>query len=121
MDDQALTRPTLSILVETWNADREVPAKLRRLLAALEQQTHPFAEMEVVIAADEAWAADLAAVAADYTNVVVVPMRPTGVFSMNNAALEHATGRLIAYLHSDVVPSPVWAEKLIGALENGAD
>jgi glycosyltransferase involved in cell wall biosynthesis len=121
VDDEALSAPTLSVVVETWNADQEVPAKLRRLVAALEAQTLPFAEMEVVIAADETWAAELASVAGGHANVVVVPMRPTGLFSMNNAALERATGRFVAYLHSDIVPSPVWAETLVSALERGAD
>jgi Glycosyl transferase family 2 len=121
VDGEALSPPTLSVVVETWNADQEVPAKLRRLVAALEAQTLPFAEIEVVIAADETWAEELASVAGGHANVVVVPMRPTGLFSMNNAALERARGRFIAYLHSDVVPSPVWAETLVATLEEGAD
>src|SRR3954468_1315603 len=93
MDDQALTDPALSIVVETWNADQEVPAKLRRLLAALERQTLPFARMEVVIAADAAWAQELQPLADEHPNVVVVSLRATGVFSMNNAALTRATRR----------------------------
>src|SRR5689334_3968557 len=121
MDGQALTEPALSVLVETWNADREVPAKLRRLIGALERQTFPFAQMEVVIAADEASAGELQPLADEHSNVVVVSLRATGVFTMNNAALERARGRFIAYLHSDVVPSPEWAERLVDALQNGAD
>jgi len=105
MDGEAVNRPTLSIVVETWNADHEVSAKLRRLLGALENQTFPFAQMEVIIAADESWEDELARLGDEHANILVVPMRPTGVFSMNNAALDRAGGRYIAYLHSDVVPS----------------
>ena len=116
-----MTEPLLSILVESWNADDEVVDKLRRLLAALEQQTLPFRQLEVVIAVDVEATTAIAELATDYPNVVVVPLRSTGVFAMNNAALRRARGRHIAYLHSDVVPSPVWAERLVRALEDGAD
>jgi glycosyltransferase involved in cell wall biosynthesis len=121
MDGEALTEPLLSILVESWNADDEVVDKLRRLLGALERQTLPFGQLEVVVAVDEEAAPAIAELATDYPNVVVVPLRPTGVFAMNNAALRRARGRHIAYLHSDIVPSPVWAERLVRALEDGAD
>ena len=116
-----MSEPLLSVIVETWNADQEVPAKLRRLLAALERQTLSFASMEVLIAADEEWAPGLAALPDEHANVVVVPLRASGVFSMNNAALERARGRYIAYLHSDIVPASDWAEQLVSALEGGAD
>src|SRR3982751_6439873 len=112
MDGEALTEPLLSILVDSWNADDEVVDKLRRLLGALERQTLPFGQLEVVVAVDEEAAPAIAELATDYQNVVVVPLRPTGVFAMNNAALRRARGRHIAYLHSDIVPSPVWAERL---------
>src|SRR5437763_3445397 len=121
MDGEALTQPLLSILVESWNADDEVAAKLRRLLDALGRQTLPFRELEVVFAVDKEAAPAVEELADGYANVVVVRLRPTGVFAMNNAALRHARGRHIAYLHSDVVPSPAWAERLVNALEQGAD
>jgi GT2 family glycosyltransferase len=121
MDGEAVNRPKLSIVVETWNADHEVSVKLRRLLWALENQSFPFAQMEVIIAADEGGADELVRLGEGHPNILVVPMRPTGVFSMNNAALDRASGRYIAYLHSDVVPSSDWAERLVGALEDGAD
>jgi glycosyltransferase involved in cell wall biosynthesis len=113
--------PILSILVETWNADGDVPIKLRRLLAALEQQTLAFRDMEVIVAVDEEGASEIESLARQYANVVAVRVRSTGVFGMNNAALDHASGRNIAYLHSDVVPSPTWAESLVRAIEDGAD
>jgi glycosyltransferase involved in cell wall biosynthesis len=121
VDREALTEPALSILVETWNADQEVAGKLRRLLGALEGQTLPFAEMEVIIAVDEEAADEIEALARAYPNVVVARLRATGVFSMNNAALDRARGRYVAYLHSDIVPSRSWAERLVRALEDGAD
>lgn len=120
-DGEVLSAPTLSIVVETWNADREAPQKLRRLVGALERQTLPFERLEILIAAETETAATLEALAEEHANVRVVPLRATGVFSMNNVALDHASGRYIAYLHSDVVPSEVWAERLVAALEDGAD
>jgi glycosyltransferase involved in cell wall biosynthesis len=113
--------PTLSVLVETWNAEEDVVVKLRRLLAALERQTLPFSDVEVIVAVEDEGADEIEAVAAQYDNVVAVRVHSTGVFGMNNAALDRATGLNIAYLHSDVVPSPTWAESLVRAIENGAD
>lgn len=122
MDGQDLTGgPTLSILVETWNADAAVAGKLRRLLVALQRQTIPFGELEVVIAVEDDDAAEIESIAQELTNVTVVRVRSKGVFGMNNAALDRSGGRYVAYLHSDIVPSPGWAERLVRALENGAD
>jgi glycosyltransferase involved in cell wall biosynthesis len=120
-DEKLLATPTLSVLVETWNADSEVAVKLRRLLAALERQTLGFADLEVIIAADIERAAEIESLAEPYPNVDVVRVRSAGVFGMNNAALDRATGRNVAYLHSDVVPAPTWAERLVRAIEAGAD
>ncbi len=121
MPADRLDTPILSVLVETWNADGDVTAKLRRLLAALERQTLGFADMEVIVAVDAEGATEIESLAQQYPNVDVVRVRSTGVFGMNNAALGRATGRNIAYLHSDVVPSPTWAERLVRAIEDGAD
>jgi glycosyltransferase involved in cell wall biosynthesis len=113
--------PILSILVETWNADGDVTVKLQRLLDSLEHQTLPFHDMEVIVAVDEEAAGEIDELAEPYPNVETVWVRSKGVFGMNNAALDRARGRHIAYLHSDVVPSPSWAETLVGAIEAGAD
>lgn len=114
--------PILSVLVETWNADGDVTVKLRRLLTALERQTLAFRDIEVIVAVDDGEdAGEIESLARLYPNVVTVRVRSTGVFGMNNAALDQASGRNIAYLHSDVVPSPTWAESLVRAIEDGAD
>jgi glycosyltransferase involved in cell wall biosynthesis len=119
--EAAVDAPTLSVLVETWNAEADVVVKLRRLLGALERQTLPFNDIEVIVAVEEEGAGAIEALVRPYANVKAVRVHSTGVFGMNNAALDQAKGRNIAYLHSDVVPAPSWAERLVGAIEDGAD
>jgi hypothetical protein len=121
MPTERVESPILSILVETFNAHSDITVKLRRLLVALEEQTLAFGDMEVIVAVEKEGVADIESLARLYPNVVVVRVRSTGVFGMNNAALDRARGQNIAYLHSDVVPSPTWAESLVRAIEGGAD
>jgi GT2 family glycosyltransferase len=108
--------PTLlaSVVVPVRN-DRQ--AYLRRLLAALEQQTIPRARFEVLVGDDGSTdgSTDELETADGWVRVLSGP--PTNSYAARNRAARTAKSRVLAFCDSDCLPAPDWLEQGIAALE----
>jgi GT2 family glycosyltransferase len=100
-----MTPPTVSIVVPTFNRrDR-----LRRVLDALETQTFPLDQFEVIVVSDGSsdGTMDLLRERARSGRLAlqVIDQQNQGVSAARNAGVAVATGRLVLFIDDDVVPS----------------
>ena len=94
----------LSVVIPTYNrVDR-----LKRVLAALEKQTYPVTNYEVIVVSDGS---------IDDTNeymqtvetsqrLIFIEQTNSGPATARNRGLERATGEIVLFIDDDVVPSP---------------
>jgi hypothetical protein len=117
------TRPFVSLVVETHEAQRDGEGDMpfTEVLAALEAQSYGRANFEIlVVLAPEApsWLAELAGARPGLE--VVLSVSET-YFGMKLEGAAAARGDVIAFIDSDVKPSPTWLASLVAALADGAD
>ena len=114
----------ISVIVPTYNR----LARLKRVLAGLEQQTYPLTQFEVVVVSDGASDGTN-----DYLQKLVnenrtpLNLRPVlqpnqGVAAARNNGIKHAQGDYVLFVDDDVVPEPqLIAEHLNWHDKYGAD
>jgi GT2 family glycosyltransferase len=90
---------------------------LDRCLAALERQTYPRDQFEVVVAdnASAVGEAEVARVIAGRARLMVVHERGAG--PARNGGVEASRGEILAFTDSDCVPEPQWLSEGVAALE----
>jgi GT2 family glycosyltransferase len=103
--------PDVTLLVPTYRR----PDGLRRLLAALADETAPFTWEVVIVDNDRAGSAR--PVVAAMTGSLPVPVRyvvepASGAVHARNRGIQEASGRVLAMLDDDVVPRPGWLAKV---------
>jgi GT2 family glycosyltransferase len=94
----------ISVVVPTCNR----LAPLRRLLAAVERQEHPLADIEVIVVADgcsDGTVAFLRSHAGPFC-LRVIDQENRGPAAARNRGIALATGRIIVFIDDDVVPAP---------------
>lgn len=108
--------PRASVVVAVYNSRPTLPA----LLAALERQTLPAGEFEVLLCDDgstdgsAAWLAELLdPLKRPELRVLVAAHR--GPAAARNLGARHARGEVIAFTDSDCAPDPDWLEKILAA------
>lgn len=100
-------RPRVSVVVPTRNGGRRLPI----LLAALERQTMPPADFEVIIADDHS-TDDTAAVGdAHPLSRVVGATTATGCPAVTNLGIRASRAPVIAFTDDDTIPAPDWLER----------
>jgi glycosyltransferase involved in cell wall biosynthesis len=100
---------------------RDRPAALRRCLAALSAQTIG-ERLEIVVVDDGSLAAnEVAAVVARHPRARLIRRTGDGPAAARNAGARVARGSLLCFTDDDCAPRPDWAERLVEALERGAD
>ena len=92
--------------------------QLSSCLAALEQQTVPREDREIIVV-DNGSGLDLKELQARHPDVHWMEERRPGSFAARNAAVKIATGEIIAFTDSDCLPTPTWLENGIHALKSG--
>ncbi|MEZ5773270.1 MAG: glycosyltransferase [Hyphomicrobiaceae bacterium] len=94
-------------------------AGLATCMAALERQTLPRADFEIVVG-DNGSRAGCDAVAAAAAGAHVVAVAEKGAGPARNGAVAASRGRVLAFTDSDCLPDPGWLAEALDALE-GAD
>jgi GT2 family glycosyltransferase len=104
--------PRLSVVIPHY---RDL-ARLDLCLAALERQTLPRREFEIVVAdnASPEGEAAVGAVIAGRARLVVVPERGAG--PARNGGVAASCGQILAFTDSDCVPEPAWLAEGLAAL-----
>src|ERR1700730_17365864 len=99
----------VSIVVPTYNRR----ASLARLLHALDQQTYPNSEFEVVVVDDGSADGTVEFVQQRHAEFAlrVIEQAHAGPAAARNLGVQEALGALILFLDDDVVPAPTLIEE----------
>jgi GT2 family glycosyltransferase len=104
--------PAVSVIIPHFNDLKGLDA----CLCALERQTYPAAQMQVIVG-DNGSPQGLAAVEeAVRGRARVVLVQERGAGPARNGAVAHATHEILAFTDSDCVPEPRWLEEGVRAL-----
>jgi glycosyltransferase involved in cell wall biosynthesis len=108
-----VTAPRISVIVPHYND----PARLLLCLAALEGQSLPRAQYEIIVADNASPQGEkvLAELIAGRATLVIVPEKGAG--PARNGGVAKARGKILAFTDSDCIPDPRWLEAGIAALE----
>jgi glycosyltransferase involved in cell wall biosynthesis len=110
--------PRVSVIVPARNAS----AKIRRLLAAIQAQTAPRSDHELLIVDDCSTDETRAVVEASDVATLVALRRHGGPYVARNRGIEAARGDLLAFTDADCQPARDWIERgLASAERTGAD
>lgn len=109
---------SLSLIVCTWRR----PEAVRRLLAALRDQTCPPAEILVVDASPDSETETVVA-ASGLPGLIYdrVPPEERGLTRQRNRGIARARGEVIAFLDDDTVPEPGYFAELLASFERHPD
>lgn len=97
-------KPTISVILPTYNRLN----RLRQVLTALENQTYPLEDVEVIVVADGCRDGTV-----EYLHTLKTPLRlrvdasvNQGVAAARNRGIHQATGELVVFIDDDVLPTP---------------
>lgn len=106
------TGPTITVAVVSWRR----PAELARCLRGLDRQLRPPDAVAVVVRPTDAESrALLAETSRRPLPVRTVLVHAPGLIAARNAALDHASTEIVAFLDDDAVPHPDWTRRIVGA------
>jgi len=107
----------ISVIVPT----RDRPESLRRCLDALAVQS-ALDEFEVIVVDDgSAGPRAVEEVVGRHSFARVIRLDHSGPAGARNAGVASARGRFVCFTDDDCEPAPLWAARLVDALESGAD
>jgi glycosyltransferase involved in cell wall biosynthesis len=110
-------RPLISVIVPT----RDRPKALTRCLGSLAAQT-VIDRLEVIVVDDGSFAAnEVASIAGSSGCTRLIRRDGRGPAAARNAGARAAQGLFLCFTDDDCAPLPDWAERLVEALEAGAD
>lgn len=111
-----MSRPLISVIVPVWNG-RGV---ISRCLAALQQQTLPAHQFEVIVV-DNGSTDGTADEARSFASVAVYAEHRPGSYAARNLGLTHAQGDYVAFTDADCRPDPAWLERALEAARRHPD
>lgn len=112
------TELAISVVVPTWQRIED----LLRCLTAIDGQTHPAAEIVVIVRdGDEVTHAALAGVRLTSTTLRIASVTAPGVVAAVNCGLDTSTGAVVAITDDDAVPRPDWLARVHDHLRLGTD
>jgi len=112
---------SLSVVIETINEEAEPKLSLDDVLEGLAAQTYPVEKIEIIVVIDRGNRPLQEHVRHTHPAVKVVETERSTYYSMKTAGARAATGDIIAFLDSDCVPVPGWAERIAARIAAGAD
>jgi cellulose synthase/poly-beta-1,6-N-acetylglucosamine synthase-like glycosyltransferase len=107
--------PRVSVVIPSFNGADTLP----ELLGALERQTYPRADFEVIVA-DDVSTDDTAAVAVAHGAKVVTTRVNGGAAAARNAGFAQARGEVIAFVDDDCAPATDWLAELVAPFDDPA-
>ena len=113
--------PLLSIVLETFNAQKEVKNKLAEVLEQLKLQTYPQEKMEILIAIDPTSIEMISFLNTNYPQHQLVLVENSSYNNLKYFGLKAAKGDFVALLDSDCIPSLGWAQSIVDTLGSGID
>jgi glycosyltransferase involved in cell wall biosynthesis len=113
-------RPSAKLLVSVVVPTKDRPEALAKCLEALAAQTIAD-QLEVVVVDDGSLARDAITAVAERRRANVVRTPARGPAAARNAGAQQATGAFLCFIDDDCVAEPEWAERLVEALQGGAD
>ncbi|HEX8644096.1 MAG TPA: glycosyltransferase family 2 protein [Allosphingosinicella sp.] len=119
-----MTRPLVTVVIETITARLDTHAALAEVLAgpirAVEGQTYPSDRIETILVVDDGIAeADIAEIGRRYPHVAIVRSEASNYFAAKNSGAARASGDYVMFLDGDCVPEPDCLEQLIRKFETG--
>ena len=110
--------PRVSVIVPARNAS----TKVKRLIAAIQSQTAPPQDHELLIVDDCSTDETRAVVEASEVATLVALPSHGGPYVARNRGIEAARGELLAFTDADCSPAPDWIERGLSAFDRtGAD
>lgn len=123
-----MTDPLLvSVVVETITArydalEGTLADNLGAAVAAIEKQTWPRAQIEVLVVLDDEITPETAAeLELRYPNARFVRSEAANYFSAKNGGARAAKGSIVVLLDGDCEPSPDWLETIVARFQPGVD
>jgi glycosyltransferase involved in cell wall biosynthesis len=114
----ATNHPLVSIIVPTYNEERDIA----RTLEALAAQAYRSLEVIIVDASQDRTPEIVCSYADRIPNLRLVKQgNKPGVSAARNIGLREAQGEIVVILNADVFPGPDFVERVISHYENGAD
>ena len=116
-------RPTISIVLEGFNETRE-RGTADNTLEALRRQDFPLGEVELILVGTAEQSEEWASLCHDprpFRAVKVLAAEGANYYMMKNRGAAMATGEIIAFTDSDVVPAPTWISCIVSNIRGGAD
>lgn len=102
--------PLVSVIIPVWNAR----GLIRRCLDALQSQTIPSNEFEIIVVDNGSTDGTVEAALSVPGVTVLVEHRP-GSYAARNRGLAHARGIYVAFTDADCLPAPDWLDMAIAA------
>lgn len=104
--------PFVSVIIPVFN-DTE---RLGRCLVALEAQTFPRQQFEIIVV-DNGSDHDVGAALGERENLIIAHEQRPGSYAARNAGLALAQGDVLAFTDSDCVPHPEWLARGVARLQ----
>jgi glycosyltransferase involved in cell wall biosynthesis len=108
-----MDHPFVSVIIPVYNDAK----RLTLCLSALEQQTYPQAQYEVIVidnASDPEQ--NIAGVVAQFGQTIAAYEAVPGSYAARNTGIDIARGEVIAFTDADCIPAPNWIETGVSAL-----
>jgi glycosyltransferase involved in cell wall biosynthesis len=119
-DASSQRRPPANLLVSVVVPTKDRPKALAKCIEGLAAQTIAD-QLEVVVVDDGSLAGDAVTAVAERRRAKVLQTRGRGPAAARNAGARQAAGVFLCFIDDDCVPEPEWAERLVEALQRGAD
>ena len=113
--------PLVSFVIETVNEATEPDIDLGRVLGGIARQTYPRERIEILIVVDDDNQSMLETIRRDFPEVKTLIVKDSSYFSMKREGTYATKGDVIALLDSDCDPSPVWVQRAVERIQDGAD
>jgi GT2 family glycosyltransferase len=107
-----MTSLPVSILIVNYNGEKHIAA----CLMAVESQTYPRSEFEVIVVDNASRDQSLAVIRQFPTVILHASAINLGFAEGNNTAARMARGQTLVLLNNDTIPDPFWLEELMRAV-----
>jgi hypothetical protein len=117
------SRPVVSVVIDGYNESRSF-GTARDTLLALERQTFPLKQVEVVLIGSASQVKEWQTVYSDKTpfgDVRFAVMEHAHYLEMKLRGAELVSGSIVAFSDSDVFPTPAWLASVVEGIQAGAD
>jgi len=103
--------PRVSVIIPVRNS----AAALKTCLAALEAQSFPRRDFEIIVV-DNGSTDDIASVRSGFPDVIWLEDPGTGSYSARNRGLRRAAGSVVAFTDADCIPDAAWLSEGLSVL-----